>query len=127
LVSGVPIEEFISSVEGTAYIEKWEESDKISIAVLKIMDAARLFYNGCPVLHEKDVNWQIFKSVFGQRFKNTHTDQHNFVRLQTARQKMNESLQQFADRCRALSQKIMCKNNDRCPSISTAKTLNERF
>jgi len=57
------------------------------------------------------VTWQMFKSVFSKRFRDTHTDQHNFMRLQTARQK-NEFPQQFADRCRALSQKIMCKTSD---------------
>jgi len=46
--------------------------DQVRIAVLKLTDAARLFYNGCPELHEKDVTWQTFKSVFSQRFKDTH-------------------------------------------------------
>jgi len=53
----------------------------------------------------------MFKSVFSQRFKDTNTDQHNIMRLQTAIQK-NESPQQSANRCRALSQKIMCKTRD---------------
>ena len=34
------------------------------------------------------------------------------MRLQTARQKKNDSPQQFADRCRGLSQKIVCKTSD---------------
>jgi len=34
------------------------------------------------------------------------------MQLQTARKKQNESPQQFADRCLALSQKIMCKTSD---------------
>jgi len=54
----------------------------------------------------------MFKNVFSQKFKDTHTDQHHFMQLQTARQKKNESPQQFADRCRALSQKIMGKTSD---------------
>ena len=54
----------------------------------------------------------MFKSVLSQRFKDTHTDQQHFMQLQTARQKKNESPQQFADRYRALSQKIMCKTSD---------------
>ena len=112
LDSAVPIEEFFASIEGAAQIGKWEEPDQVRIAVLKLTDAARLVYNGCPELHEKDVTWQMFKSVFSQRFKDTHTDQYHFMQLQTARQKKNESPKQFADRCRALSQKIMCKTND---------------
>ena len=34
------------------------------------------------------------------------------MKLQTARQGKNESLQEFVDRCRGLSQKVMCKVND---------------
>ena len=34
------------------------------------------------------------------------------MRLLTARQKKNEAPQHFADRCRALSQKIMCKTSE---------------
>ena len=112
LDSEVSIDEFITNIEGAAYIGKWEESDQIRIAVLKLTDASRLFYNECPELYEKKVTWQMFKSVFSQRFKDTHTDQHNFMRLQTARQKKNESPKQFADRCRTLSRKIMCKTCD---------------
>jgi hypothetical protein len=70
----------------------WEESDQIRIAVLKLTEAARLFYNGSPELHEKDVTWQKFKCVSSQRFRDTHTDRHHFMQLQTDRQKKNETL-----------------------------------
>jgi hypothetical protein len=86
LDSGVPIEEFFASIEGAAQFGHWEEADQIRIAVLKLTEAARLFYNGCSELHVKDVSWQTFKCVFSQRFRDTHTDQHNFMQLQTARQ-----------------------------------------
>jgi hypothetical protein len=85
----IPIEEFFASIAGAAQIGKWEEPDQVRIAVLKLTNAARLFYNGCLELHEKDVTWQMFKSVFSQRFKDTHTDQYHFIQLQTARQKKN--------------------------------------
>jgi hypothetical protein len=41
-----------------------------------------------------------------------HTDQFHFTKLQTARQAKNEGPQEFADRCRGLAQKVMCKVND---------------
>jgi hypothetical protein len=106
------LEEFFASIEGAAQIGRWQESDLIRIAALKLTDAARLFYNGCPELHKEDVTWQQFKGVFSQRFRDIHTDQYNFMQLQTARQRKNESPQEFADRCRALSQKVMCKVSD---------------
>jgi len=51
LDSGGPIEEFFTSIEGAAFIGKWEKSDQIRIAFLKFSGADRLFYNGSPELH----------------------------------------------------------------------------
>jgi hypothetical protein len=76
------------------------------------MDSAKLFYNGCPKLHTKDTTWQTFKSAFRKRFKDARTDQYHFTNLQSARQRQNESPQEFADRCRALAQKIVRKVDD---------------
>jgi len=73
LDSAVPIEEFFASIKGAAQTGKWEKPDQVRIAVLKLTDAARLFYNGCPELHERNVTWHMFKSVLSQRFKDTHT------------------------------------------------------
>jgi hypothetical protein len=81
--------------------------DKLRIAVLKLTGAARSFYNGCPELHEEDATWQRFKSVFSQSFREEHSDQYHFMKLQTARQSKNESILEFADRCKGLAQKVM--------------------
>jgi len=62
--------------------------------------------------YTEDVTWQRFKSVFNQRFKDVHSDQYHFMKLQTARQGKNASPQEFANRCRGLSQKVMCKVDD---------------
>jgi hypothetical protein len=48
LETAVPLEEFFSSIEGSAQMCRWEESDKIKIAVLKSTGATKSFYNGCP-------------------------------------------------------------------------------
>ena len=37
------------------------------------------------------------------------------MRLQTARQAEHEGPQEFADRCRARAQKVMCKDSDPVP------------
>jgi hypothetical protein len=50
--------------------------------------------------------------VFRERFKDVRTDQYHFMRLQTARQAKHEGPQEFADRCRALARKVMCKESD---------------
>ena len=61
LESGVLLEEFFSSIEGSAQIGCWEQSDKIRVAVLKLTGAAKLFYNGCSELHAEDVTWGSLK------------------------------------------------------------------
>ena len=96
---------------------------KLQRAALRLTDAARQFYNGCLELHSPGVIWQKFKDAFRQRFRDTHTDQYHFVRLQTARQGRNESPQEFADRCRELSQKIVCKLDD--PVVQRIHNENE--
>ena len=84
----------------------------MQIAALKITDSARTFYNTCLELHTEEATWDEFKKVYRERFRNVHTDQYHFMRLQTARQAKHEGPQEFADRCRALAQKVMCKDSD---------------
>jgi len=71
-----------------------------------------LFHQGCTELHAASTTWQSFKNAFRHRYEDFHTDQYNFTKLQTARQKNGESLQEFADGCRGLAQKILCKTED---------------
>jgi hypothetical protein len=89
--SAVPLEEFFSTIESSAWIGKWHELDKLEVAILRLKDAAKIFYNGCSELHSEGVTWQKFKDAFRNRFKDVHTDQFHFTNLQTARQKENES------------------------------------
>jgi hypothetical protein len=63
-------------------------------------------------LQAQEATWETFKRVFRERFRDTHQDQFNFMRLQTARQAKGEGQQEFAHRCRTLAQKIMCKDSD---------------
>lgn len=112
LDSAIPLEEFFSNIEGSARLGHWEETDKIRAATLRLTDSARTFYNGCPELHDENVTWEQFKKEFRKRFRDVHSDQFHFMKLQTARQGRNESPQQFADRCKTLAQKIMVKTDD---------------
>jgi hypothetical protein len=90
------LEEFFSSLEASARIGRWEEKDKLQIAVLKLTDSAKVFHHGCSELHAEDVTWDKFKKAFRQRFRDVHTDQFHYMKLQTARQqklKIRNSLQ----------------------------------
>jgi len=62
----------------------------VQIAVLKLTDPAKSLYNACQELHTEDTTWQKFKAVFRQRFRDVHTDQYHYVKLETARQDRNE-------------------------------------
>ena len=106
------MEDFLSSIESAAKIGHWSDPDKREIAVLKLTDSAKLFYQGCSELHAEGTTWQSFKNAFRRRYEDVHTDQYQFTKLQTARQKKGESPQEFADRCRGLAQKTLCKTDD---------------
>jgi hypothetical protein len=107
--TAVTLEEFINSVETAARIGRWQDRDSFEIAVLRLTDSAKVFYQGCAELHAQDASWQTFKEVFRRRYRDVHTDQCHYMILQTARQGKNESPQEFADWCRALAQKITSK------------------
>lgn len=124
--STVPLEEFLSGIEAAARIGKWQDADKREIAALKLTDSAKLFYQGCTALHEKDATWQSFKEAFRRRYEDVHTDQYHFTKLQTAKQGKKETPQEFADRCKGLAQKIICKADD--PSAQRVhRDLTERM
>jgi hypothetical protein len=112
LDSPITLEEFFASTEASSKIGLWEESEKREIAVLRLTGSTKLVYQSCTDLHEEGVTWKLFKDSFRRRYKDIHTDQHHFTKLKTAGQAKNESPQEFADRCRALAQKVMGKSDD---------------
>jgi hypothetical protein len=103
--SSVSLEEFFASIESASRIGKWAGRDNFEIAVLKLTDSAKHFYQGCPELQKTEATRQNFKDTFRQKYKDVCTDKYRYMMLHTARQGKNEDAQQFADRCRALSQK----------------------
>ena len=112
LDSAVTLEEFFTSIEASAKIGCWELNDQLQIAALRLTDPAKIIYQSCTELQEEGTTWQAFKNAFKRLYKDTHTDQYHFTKLQTARQGRNESPQEFADRCRSLAQKVMGKSDD---------------
>jgi hypothetical protein len=108
----IPLGEFFEVIEGTAKIGNWSQIDKIQVAVLKLTDAARSFYNSASELHSSEVTWNQFKAAFHKRFRDVRSDQFHFMQLQSARQKKGETPQEFADRCRGLAQKTIVQVDD---------------
>ena len=81
--AAVTLEEFISSIESSARIGRWEESDKVEVALLKLAGSAKTFYIGCSELHADGLTWPKFKTVFTNRYKDVHMDQYHYMKLQT--------------------------------------------
>jgi len=50
--------------------------------------------------------------VYSGNGSDVRTDQFHYMQLQMARQRRNKRPQEFADRCRALAQKIVCRVDD---------------
>jgi len=93
--AAVTLEEFISSIEISARIGRWEETDKVEVALLKQAGSAKTFYKGCSELHADGLTWSKFKTVFRNRYKDVHTDQYHYMKLQTARQTKGKILRRL--------------------------------
>jgi len=89
--AAITLGEFISRIEISARIGKWEEADKVEIALLKLAGSAKTFYKVCSEFHADGLNWQEFKTVFRNRYKDVHKDQYHYMKLQTARQAKGEA------------------------------------
>ena len=110
--NSVPLDEVLSCIERASTIGRWYEADRLQVAILRLADPARTFYNTCLELQAPDTTWQTFKNVFKEKIKDSHTDQYHFMQLQTAKQQKGESPQTFANRCRMLAQKVMRSDGD---------------
>jgi hypothetical protein len=99
-------------VESSAKIGNWNDVNKIQVTVLKLTETAKAFYSSNLELHAKEVIWENFKAKFLRRFQDVRTDQYHFMQLQTARQKRDETPQEFLDRCRSLAMRTVPKVED---------------
>jgi hypothetical protein len=61
----------------------------------------KLFTNTNLELRANYITWENFKQRNLLRFRDVRNDQHHFIILETARQKPDESPQEFVDRCRS--------------------------
>ena len=110
--NSVPLYEFLSCMERASTTGRWNEADCLQVAILRLADPAKTFYNTCLELQAQGTTWQTFKNVSKERFKDSHTDQYNFMKLQTAKQLESERPQTSADRCLMLAQKVMGRDGD---------------
>jgi hypothetical protein len=60
--------------------------DKFWLARLKLRGAARVFYSVEQRLRADDVTYEEFRATIVNRFKDKHTDQYHYGRVQNASQ-----------------------------------------
>lgn len=98
----VTVTEFFNKIDRAAKSGHWTDTDKITVAVLKLTGPAALFLNSSEEATREDVTYQRFREIFIERFKIKHLDQFHYSALQNATQHRHETPVQFADRCRRL-------------------------
>ena len=103
--SSIPVLDFFESINEAAEMGRLSSKDKIRLARLKLGGAARVFYSAQPQLRADDVTYEEFRTAFVNRFKDKHTDQYHYARMQNASQEKNESPDVFLDRLRKMSQR----------------------
>jgi hypothetical protein len=105
--NSVPVTEFFVSINKAAEMGRLSSKDKVRLARLKLRGAARIFYLAQPRLRADDITYEEFRAVFMNRFKDTHTDQYHYARVQNTSQEKNESPEVFLDRLRKLCQRAI--------------------
>jgi hypothetical protein len=81
--------------------------DRVRLATLKLRVAEKAFYSSQPQLKADDVTCEDFHTALVNRFKDKHTDQYNYARLQNASQEKNESPEVFLDCIRKWCQRTI--------------------
>lgn len=98
----VSVTEFFNKIDRAAKSGNWSDSDKVTVAVLKLTGIAALFLNSTEEATREDISYARFREIFVERFRIKHLDQFHYSALQNAFQHRNETPEQFADRCRRL-------------------------
>jgi hypothetical protein len=65
-----------------------------------------------PELHEESLTWDAFNAALKNRFRDVRNEHFYFAQLRQAKQKKDESVQDYADRLRGLAQKIIPEGAD---------------
>jgi hypothetical protein len=105
--NSVPGNEFFESVEEAAEMGRLTSKDKVRLARLKLRGVARAFYSAQPQLKGDDVTYDDFRKAFVNQFKDKHTDQYNYARVQNAVGDKNEGPEAFLDRLRKWCQRTI--------------------
>lgn len=104
--NSIPVLEFFEYINEAVEMGRFSWKDKNRLARLKLRSVARAFYSTQPQLRA-DVTYEEFRIAFANRFKDKHTNQYRYARVQSAPQEKNESPDEFLDRLQILCQRTI--------------------
>lgn len=117
----VSVTEFFNKIDRAAKSGNWSDTDKVTVAILKLTGVAALFLNNTEEATRDDVSYSRFREIFTECFRIKHLDQFHYSALQNAVQHKNETVAQFADRCRRLCARTICQ----VPDAEQQRIINE--
>ena len=82
----VTVTEFFNKIDRAAKSGNWTDTDKITVAVLKLTGSAALYLNSNEEATRDDTTYQRFREIFIECFKIKHLDQFHYSALQNATQ-----------------------------------------
>lgn len=96
------ITEFFNRIERSVKSSNWTDTDKITVAVLKLLGAAMLFLNSNGEATRDDIMFgklclQNLRETFTERFRVKHLDQIHYSALQNAMQYRHKTPEWFID------------------------------
>ena len=65
---GALLNQFFEAIDIAALIGCWSEADMVQLAILRLSNIARAFYDGTRELHDRNITWANFKAIFQKRF-----------------------------------------------------------
>ena len=74
-----PLTQFFEVTEIAARIGCWSEADMVQLAIFRLSDITRAFYDETCVLHGRNITWANFKAIFPKCFRDVKTDQYRFT------------------------------------------------
>ena len=105
--NSIPVMEFFESIDEAAEMGRLTAKDKVHLVKLKLKGAARAFHSAQVQLRADDVTYAALRTAFVNRFKDKHTNQYCYTRVQNASQEKGESPEMFLDRLRKLCQRTV--------------------
>lgn len=99
---------FFESIETVGELCNWQDKEQLQVAKLKLSGTALQYYRGESALG-KATSWVEFKKVLSERFSDKIPSQFYAQQLSSIRQRPGETIEAFADRVRALTEKTVRK------------------